>query len=607
MRKLKLFLLVAIAATISLYAQKSNTRTINSVSIIGHHSFSQRKLLEQIQLKPGSFLLFSRVEFDRRLLKLDAISLKNYYHSNGFLEVAVKDSFSVINDKVDIFFIIEEGKQYYLNSVNIIGLRSLKEKEVKSLLDLKTGNPYNPVQINTNLALLNEAFEEKGKLFYQFDIKQEVQDSVNITILINEGPDVYIHHAWVSGLELIDSSYVRKEFSFKKGDLFQKNLMDKTKRALLQSGFFSSVSLITHPLANSDSLVNIEVRMKEFRNRGELELEPGYEIIEYVPGVNSLVGLGGSVHWLDRMIFGSKNRFDAKGSVVMPSEEGFVYPRFSVAIKISNHRPFALRLPTQVKVFYQQFKNFGDEEGPYVRRFGLEYANIFRWNRQRSFLDIGFRFELFDESDVFKDQIEQRNFSIHLQQDNRDNPVYPSKGNVIIFRMDAFGGWLKGNRTYTKYDLDLRQYVSPIKNVTVAGRINVGLITGWSDDYDHYEAVLFEKFYLGGSNTLRAWKPLQFMTYQTEYGSTLPLGKTSKMLTNWEVRFPLFWKLGMVLFYDGGQISDSFQTVQWKDLQWNRGVGITINLPFAPIRVDYGESIENPNLNKIHFGILYSF
>ena len=607
MRKLRPFLLVAIASTISLCAQKSNTRTINSVSIIGHHSFNQRKLLEQIQLKPGSFLLFSRVEFDRRLLKLDAISLKNYYHSNGFLEVAVKDSFSVINDKVDIFFIIEEGKQYYLNSVSIIGLRSLTEKEVKSLLDLKTGNPYNPVQINTNQALLNEAFEEKGKLFYQFDIKQEVQDSVNITILINEGLDVYINHAWVSGLELIDSNYVRKEFSFVKGDLFQKNLMDKTKRALLQSGFFSSVSMITHPLANSDSLVNIEVRMKEFRNRGELELEPGYEIIEYVPGVNSLVGLGGSVHWLDRMVFGSKNRFDAKGSVVMPSEEGFVYPRFSVDMKISNHRPFDLRLPTQVKVFYQQFKNFGDEEGPYVRRFGLEYANIFRWNRQRSFLDIGFRFELFDESDVFRDQIEQRNFSIHLQQDNRDNPVYPSKGNVIIFRMDAFGGWLKGNRTYTKYDLDLRQYVSPINNVTVAGRINVGLITGWSDDYDHYETVLFEKFYLGGSNTLRAWKPLQFMTYQTEYGSTLPLGKTSKMLTNWEVRFPLFWRLGMVLFYDGGQISDSFQTVQWKDLQWNRGVGITINLPFAPIRVDYGESIENPNLNKIHFGILYSF
>ena len=607
MRKLRPFLWVAIAATISLCAQKSNTRTINSVLIIVHHSFSQRKLLEQIQLKPGSFLLFSRVEFDRRLLKLDAISLKNYYHSNGFLEVAVKDSFSVINDKVDIFFIIEEGKQYYLNSVSIIGLRSLKEKEVKSLLDLKTGSPYNPVQINTNQALLNEAFEEKGKLFYQFDIKQEVQDSVNITILINEGADVYIHHTWVSGLELIDSNYVRKEFSFKKGDLFEKNLMDKTKRALLQSGFFSSVSLIAHPLANSDSLVNIEVRMKEFRNRGELELEPGYEIIEYVPGVNSLVGLGGSVHWLDRMIFGSKNRFDARGSVVMPSEEGFVYPRFSVDMKISNHRPFELRLPTQVKVFYQQFKNFGDEEGPYVRRFGLEYANIFRWNRQRSFLDIGFSFELFDESDVFKDQIEQRNFSIHLQQDNRDNPVYPSKGNVIIFRMDAFGGWLKGNRTYTKYDLDLRQYVSPIKNVTVAGRINVGLITGWSDDYDHYETVLFEKFYLGGSNTLRAWRPLQFMTYQTEYGSTLPLGKTSKMLTNWEVRFPLFWKLGMVLFYDGGQISDSFQTVQWKDLQWNRGVGITINLPFAPIRVDYGESIENPNLNKIHFGILYSF
>ena len=154
--------------------------------------------------------------------------------------------------------------------------------------------------------------------------------------------------------------------------------MDKTKRTLLRAGFFSSVSLITHPIsADVDSLINIEVRVKEFQNRGMQNIDFGYEDIEYVPGVNSMVGLGGSLEWSDRMIFGTKNQLNARSSIVMPTEEGFVFPRFSVDIKISNQRPFALKLPTQIKVFYQQFKNFGDEEGPYVRRFGsVSYTHL---------------------------------------------------------------------------------------------------------------------------------------------------------------------------------------------------------------------------------------
>jgi outer membrane protein assembly factor BamA len=307
------------------------------------------------------------------------------------------------------------------------------------------------------------------------------------------------------------------------------------------------------------------------------------------------------------MIFGTKNQLNARSSIVMPTEEGFVFPRFSVDIKISNQRPFALKLPTQVKVFYQQFKNFGDEEGPYVRRFGLQYSNIFRWNRQHSFLDVGIRLERFDESDAFKDNIEQRKFSVHLHQDNRDNPMNPSQGNVIVFRLDAFGGLLKGNRAYTKYDLDLRQYVSPIKGVTVAGRVNAGFISAWKDEYDQFETILFEKFYLGGSNTLRAWEPLQFQTYTIKDGRILPLGKTAKILTNWEVRFPIFGLLGGVLFYDGGTITDRIQSVQLSDLQWNRGVGVTIDLPIGPMRIDYAESVIDAKINQIHLGFLYSF
>ena len=606
MQKIKLILTV-FTVSVSLFSQSLNNKSVSSVTYIGNESFSNSKLIKFSELKPPSILLFSSTPFDRRLLKLDAIALKNFYQSEGFLETIVQDSFSVDGDEVDIFFIVNEGKRYYLNNVIINGLESLEEKFVLSTLGLIKNKPYNPVQINTNLFLVDEAFQEEGKLFARYDIQQDIRDSVLITLNIEEGQNIYIENSWVSETDLIDSSYVRNEFAFKKGDLFRKSLMDKTKRTLLQAGFFSSVSIITHPIEDQDSLINIEVKIREFQNRGVQDLDIGYEDIEYVPGVKSLVGVGGSIRWTDRMIFGTKNRFDATGSVVIPSEEGFIFPRFSFDTKFSNQRPFSLKLPTQIKIFYQQFKNFGDENGPYVRRFGLQYSNIFRWNKQRSFFDIGFRFELFDESDEFQDQIEQRKFKIHLHQDNRDNPMNPTKGNVLVFQLDAYGGPLGGNRSYTKYDLDFRQYASFLKNITIAGRINAGTITGWSSDYDQYETILFEKFYLGGSNTLRAWKPLQFMTLKNTQGLEYPLGKTAKILTNWEIRFPLFWKLGGVLFYDGGFISDKLENIKKENIEWNRGLGLTFNLPFGPIRIDYAESLNNPSVKQFHFGFLYSF
>ena len=606
MQKIKLILAV-FTLLVSLFSQSLNNKSVSSVTYIGNESFSNAKLIKFSELKTPSILLFSSTPFDRRLLKLDAIALKNFYQSEGFLETIVQDSFSVNGDEVDIFFIVNEGKRYYLNNVIINGLESLEEKFVLSTLGLIKNKPYNPVQINTNLFLVDEAFQEEGKLFARYDIQQDIRDSVLITLNIEEGQNIYIENSWVSETDLIDSSYVRNEFAFKKGDLFRKSLMDKTKRTLLQAGFFSSVSIITHTIEDQDSLINIEVKIREFQNRGVQDLDIGYEDIEYVPGVKSLVGVGGSIRWTDRMIFGTKNRFDATGSVVIPSEEGFIFPRFSFDTKFSNQRPFSLKLPTQIKIFYQQFKNFGDENGPYVRRFGLQYSNIFRWNKQRSFFDIGFRFELFDESDEFQDQIEQRKFKIHLHQDNRDNPMNPTKGNVLVFQLDAFGGPLGGNRSYTKYDLDFRQYASFLKNITIAGRINAGTITGWSSDYDQYETILFEKFYLGGSNTLRAWKPLQFMTLKNTQGLEYPLGKTAKILTNWEIRFPLFWKLGGVLFYDGGFISDKLENIKKENIEWNRGLGLTFNLPFGPIRIDYAESLNDPSIKQFHFGFLYSF
>ena len=140
MRKIKLILTV-FTVSVSLFSQSLNSKSVSSVNYIGNESFSNSKLIKFSELKPQSILLFSNTPFDRRLLKLDAIALKNFYQSEGFLETIVQDSFSVDGDEVDIFFIVNEGKRYYLNNVIINGLESLEEKFVLSTLGLIKNKP----------------------------------------------------------------------------------------------------------------------------------------------------------------------------------------------------------------------------------------------------------------------------------------------------------------------------------------------------------------------------------------------------------------------------------------------------------------------------------
>ena len=154
--KIKLSLLLSFLVYSFIHAQNQQPFSIQNVFFIGNESLSNKSLLSQIDLKKTSLFSFNDIDFDRRLLKLDAISIKNFYNSNGFLEAVVKDSFEVQNEAVDIFFIINEGVRYYLNDIKLIGNNIIKDYEVLSILGLKKDSYYNPIGINKNLVFLDE-------------------------------------------------------------------------------------------------------------------------------------------------------------------------------------------------------------------------------------------------------------------------------------------------------------------------------------------------------------------------------------------------------------------------------------------------------------------
>ena len=143
------------------------------------------------------------------------------------------------------------------------------------------------------------------------------------------------------------------------------------------------------------------------------------------------------------------------------------------------------------------------------------------------------------------------------------------------------------------------------------------MIFNWKDNYDIYETLLYDKFYLGGSSSLRAWDPLKFLT-EIDQGTDLigvaddrviPKGMLTRLLVNFEIRFPIYKLFAGEIFIDGGQLTDKRSNISINNIKWGKGFGIVIKSPFGPVRLDYSNPLNNKNFKngKLNLGLLYIF
>ncbi|MEC9026214.1 MAG: BamA/TamA family outer membrane protein [Candidatus Neomarinimicrobiota bacterium] len=596
-----------------IFANPDENTEINTITFIGNKNIKSQFLLNIINIQNKTF--FTDQSFDRRVIKLDAISIKNYYLTNGYLDVAVIDSFQINQNKADIFFRISEGKQYYLNTINITGNYSISDKEIFKILNLKKKKPFNPVAIQINRNRLDDRYFELSKLFTNIKIEPKITDSVIVNISINEGPDVFIDKIFIEGInESLDSNLVYRELLFSKKDKYLKSAIDLSQRKLMEIGIFSMAAITPIKNTTNDTTVNLLIELREM-NRREILSSGGYYPITVNEGVDQVIALAGDIAWKDRRVLNSVASFQVKSSLAIPFEAGYQYPRFTFDMLISNQWILGLRIPSELKGFFQSFRNYNQDEGIY--RYGFQLANILRLD-DRSYIRAILRWELFDDNKRDnKNDIENRSFRLIGRFDRSNNPIYPSKGYILNTEIISVGGALGGNRTYQKLDIGIQGYSSIQKKTVLASRIKYGMIYNWKDNYDIYESLLYDKFYLGGSSSLRAWDPLKFLT-EIDEGNDLvgnaddriiPKGMLTRLLINIEVRFPIYRLFGGEVFLDGGQLTDIRNNISINDVKWGKGFGITFSSPFGPVRLDYSNKLEENNLKngKLNLGLLYIF
>ena len=521
--------------------------------------------------------------------------------------MAVIDSFTISDKGADIFFRIQEGKQYFLQSINLSGNSTLTDKQIISIFKLKENKPFNPVAIQVNRSVLNEAYHEEGKLFLETKISQLVTDSVVVNIEIQEGPDVHINKIYVEGMKAdLDSNVIFRELEFKVGDKYVKSNIDASQRKLMEIGIFSMAALTPVKNTTSDTTVNLVIELREL-NRREILSSGGYYPVIVNEGIMPVNALGGDVAWKDRRVFNSVSNFEIRSSLALPLETGYQFPRATVDVLFSNQWILGMRIPTELSGFFQSFRNYEQDDGIY--RYGFQLANILQLD-ERSYIKTILRWELFDDKKRNnKNDIENRSFRIVGRLDRANNPLYPSRGYVLNTELISVGGLLGGDRDYQKIDTGIQGYFPLRKDWTLASRIKYGMIFNWERDYDVYETtLLYDKFYLGGSSSLRAWEALKFLTYSDpDNDKKIPRGELIRLLLNWEIRFPIVWLFGGEIFLEGGQLTDQIKNVALRSIQWGGGFGVTFASPLGPVRLDYAFQVDNPGSREISLGLLYIF
>ncbi len=605
-------------AVISINIAQEDQIDIRSVNISGNRSIKKKELMPLLRQRPSNFsFTFKGTSFNNRLLKMDGLTLKNYFISKGFLMVEVNESVIIDGNRADIYFEIIEGKQFFVSNVVIEGNVNLSKEKIQKILNIYSGEPFNSVLLNERVSSLQKELEKYSKLFSIIEIEPIIGDSVIVNISISEGEDVFIKDTYIEGVDSKDNNFVKRELLYKNGDRYNLKKVEKSKMRLKETGIYSLINIMPVKVSESDSLVNLILTLSEYKQREWLSVG-GFEPIEFYEGLDPLPSIGGFVEWRNRSIFNTNSNFSTKFLIGFPWETNFNLPRLRYDIGFDTNWIFGIRWPTKLNSFYETLINYDEENIDRVERYGLEMLQIIMFDNRSYFQNITV-WENFSDNNVSTldstglinnvtsiKNLQQRSLSFRLHIDKKDDPLFPKNGYLLDLYLKSTGYLLGGERDYLKLDFSINNYFMISKNSVLASRFKLGRIWSWEDSYNDYS---YEKFYLGGSANMRGWEILKYSTVSNL--GVIPFGGTHRFLSNIEFRNQMNQNLGITLFFDGGILGENFNEMQNSRLGWDIGIGLTISTPLGPVRLDFAIPYMNDEMNlsngKINFGVQYLF
>ena len=513
--------------------------------------------------------------------------------------------------------IIDVDENETVQNVNLTGSGPLKPEEVRPLLHITQGKVYNEKQFLRDIVDIQELYKNRGYVVTTAqDAGIDEKGILNVSLVVTRVGEIKI-----VGNHKTRRNVILREMRTKVGDYFNRMVFERDLLRLYNLDLFESVTPADYTLG--PGRVGLTLNVPEKRT-GTVTAGVGYSNRQQLIGFAEV----------------SETNFRGLGeAVTLRAETGGAAGRSSVELGFNEPYLDRKRTSLNVQLYDKVVYRFSNNLTSNIVTAGTTttVGNDNRYNEQRTggtvtvsrpFRDtyragLSLRGENVRTStlDLPPDQLSIiQNGPIvvggaSLIHNTRDLDLDPVSGSLQQYNVQIGSANLKslptvfglqipgvsGNLTFTKAYGELRQYI-PLaggrrrnKPDEDKSSVAVRLLAGTSSG----TLPFFEQFFVGGGDNLRGYRDDRF------WGSNLLLGSI-------ELRQPLARKFKGVLFLDVGHAwGGAYQNVNLNGFAQSDfrprvgvGVGLRVNTPIGPLRLDYGIGEEG---GRTHFNIGPSF
>jgi outer membrane protein insertion porin family len=599
-----------------------------SVQIAGNRYFDTETIRERMFMTPSSLIQFRYGRYSESLRRRDEEAIANLYRSNGFRDVAVTstvvDDYENQQGDVAVFVKIEEGEQWFVESLEIEGVQQLPKEEALARVTSTEGQPFSEFSVAVDRdAILNYYFSMGfTDVFFTWTSRPAAAPNrVHLIYSINEGQRQFVREVLVSGLETTQENLVYRNLLLNPGDPLSPISLTETQRRLYDLGVFAKVEMAVQNPEGETSRKYVLYQMEEARK---------YSITG---------GLGAEI----ARIGGAGADLDS------PNNQPGFSPRVSLDFTRYNFRGLGHSLSFRSRVSSIQKRALASYSAPRISNVegrSLVFTTLYEDSRDvRTFSAIRrevsvqlaerlskpttalfrYAFRNVSTSDLrinpllvplLSQPVRIGIVSGNLIQDRRDDPVEPTRGVFNTLDVGVATQYLGSQRDFLRALARNSTYHQIGRRYVLARALSVGALRPFRFDAfssDSTQAVPFaERFFGGGGTSHRGFPENQAGPRDLTTG--FPLGGNALLFHNTELRFPLLGdNIGGVVFHDAGNVYSSLGDISFSLRQRDQtdfnylvqaaGLGVRYRTPIGPVRVDLSYAFNPPRF----FGFEGSF
>lgn len=559
-------------------------KTITSVDFSGIPDVVKTNLFPLLQSKQGTAVTVENI-------RNDVASLG----STGVFS-QITPSFNNVPEGVGLTYVLATNP--VVHDVEFSGNTIFTNDYLKQVMDLPSDSVLNFVLVNQKLKQIEDMYLNQGYMLVSIPNVEVTSDGV-LHVDISEGN---VEDIVVVGNQKTRDYVITRELKLKKGKPFNKFLASRSMERLYNLGYFEDVNMKLLPGQKNPHDVIIEIDVIE-QKTGVITVGAGYSESDGAVGiievgdtnfrgsgdkVNFHWEFGGAGHGKNYTISYTRPWINSNGDSLGASIFNRIYEYddydakgHEIAEYDKRRKGFDITYGHQNGEYRTDYVNLESSKESYDDHDGFDWRGHARSQFNNHFREHGYQTpkEMEDawRQAIFDNFGRTNSLTYTHVFDNRDNYFNPSKGRRLSASFQWGGHGLGGDFDFYKVTAEGRFYKNLGNNHILALRVRAGYIDGHAP-----YGYLFD---LGGSDTLRGYEDDQFKGRKM-YNATL------------EYRIPIAKKVQGVIFTDVGSSWDiESGRIPWYDdddsIHWGYGVGIRLQTPIGPIRLDYGHGDRN--------------